>query len=224
MTNIKIKNKVLTKDFLITITVILSCLGLFIYFPTFNNIQELTKDVFFFLFIPLLYIKFILKKNINAWGLNMQNKKEGFIWAVLMLLLSLIMVYIFIRFTSFTTHYSLSSLIINSFWSFLIYILIFINLILFLQEYFFRGFVLFAFYQKIGYWSILIQVGLYLIMLLLVPGNFQQTFWQALPFVILTFTGGVTAYKSKSMVYSYLSGLLFFLILTSYLIYLIKIT
>lgn len=224
MTNIKIKNKVLTKDFLITIAVILSCLGLFIYFPTLNNIQELTKEVFFFLFIPLLYIKFILKKNISAWGLNMQNKKEGFVWAVLMLLLSLVIVYIFIRFTSFTTYYPLSSLVINSFWIFLVYILIFINLILFLQEYFFRGFVLFTFYQKIGYWSILIQVGLYLIVLLLAPGNFQQTFWQVLPFTILAFTNGVTAYKSKSMVYSYFSGLLFFLILTSYLIYLIKIT
>ncbi len=224
MLKFRTNNKLLSKDFLVTIIVILLCLILFIYFPVYNSIQELTKVFFFFLLVPILYIKFILKENINEWGLNLQNKKKGFTWAILMLMLSLIIAYVFIRYTSFITHYPLSSLIINNFWGFLVYILIFINLILFLQEYFFRGFVLFTFYQKLGYWSILIQVGLYLIMILLIPGNFQQLLWQSIPFIILAFTGGVTAYKSKSMIYSYFSGLLFFLIITSYLIYLIKIT
>ncbi len=224
MLKIKTKNKLLAKDFLITTIVILFCLGLFIYFPTRNSIQGLTKNIFFLFFVPLLYIKFILKENVNEWGLNMQNKKEGFAWAILMLILSLAIVYIFIHYTSFAIHYPLSSLIINSFWGFLVYILVFLNLSLFLQEYFFHGFVLTNFARKLSYKSILVQAGLYLAMILLISGNFSQLLWQLIPFIITIFTGGVTAYKSKSMVYSYFTGLLFFLIMTSYLIYLIKIT
>ncbi len=224
MLKIETKNKLLTKEFLTTTTVILFCLGLFIYFPTRNSIQEITKNIFFLLLIPLLYIKFILKEDVNEWGLNIQNKKEGFVWAILMLILSLVIAYIFIRYTSFAVHYPLSSLIINNFWGFLIYILVFLNLSLFLQEYFFHGFILTNFARKLSYKSILVQAGLYLIIILLMPGNFHQLLWQSIPFIIVIFTGGVTAYKSKSIIYSYFSGLLFFLIVTSYLVYLIKIS
>ena len=211
------------KEFLTNLIVIAVCFWLFIFFPNSNVFQKLTSFLFFLFVIPTLYIKLILKKRVADFGLNIQHKKEGFIWGTLMLIVSLVLAYLLIHFTPFLSNYPIPALFVHYFWIFFLSLLTITSLLLFFQEYFFRGFVLFTFSKKTSFWSILIQATLYLSIVLFLQGNIKQNLWNLAPMIILSFTGGVTAYKSRSMVYSYASGLLFLIIFNSYLIHLIKI-
>ncbi len=210
------------KELIITGMIIFICLILSITFPAKGNFQDIIKSLIFLLILPMLYIKLVLKKSAGDFGLNIQNKKTGIIWGGLMLLVSLLAIYAVINYTDFTENYALSSLVVNNFWFFLFHMLIIVNFFLFLQEYFFRGFVLFSFAPIASFWTIFIQAGIYFITILIAKGGFQPEIWTLVPFIIISITGGVTAYKSKSMIYSYLSGLLFLILLNSYLIYAIK--
>jgi len=222
MNNIKIKKVSQNKEFLVALAIILICILLSLSFPSKNSFQGLTKGFFFLFIVPILYIKLVLKKNVADFGLNIQNKMKGFVWGSLMLVLSLIIAYLFIKYTPFVSNYYIPPLLSGNFWAFSVNMLIFVNLVLFFQEYFFRGFTLSVFSQKINAWSILVQAGLYFFIILFAQSGFKQELWQSMPFIILSITGGIIAYKSKSMIYSYISGFLFLIMLNSYLIQIIK--
>ena len=206
------------KESVINSIVIVVCLVLSVFFPTQNAVQNLLKDLFFLFVIPILYIKLVLKKNIADFGLNIQNKKVGIFWAGMMLLMSLAIAFIAIQYSDFPKVYRLSSLVVSNFWFFLLDMLVFLNIMLFLQEFFFHGFVMLPFMKKMKVWTIFIQFILFFVFLLLIGGDFQKKLWMILPFLILSLTGGITAYKSKSVIYSYASGLLFLIIINAYLI------
>lgn len=223
MNNDKIKKISQNKEFLVTLAIILICILLSLSFPSKNSFQGLTESFFFLFLVPILYIKLVLKKNVADFGLNIQNNKKGILWGTGMLAVSLIISYLLVQYTSFRSNYPLSSLLLGNFWIFLVDMLVFVNLLLFFQEYFFRGFILSVFSRKITFWSIFIQAGFYLTAILFAQGGFNKAFWQLTPFVIISFTGGITAYKSRSMLYSWASDLLFLIIFNAYLIHLIKI-
>ncbi len=210
------------KEFFLTSAIIIVCLVLSIVFPTTGFFQDLTRGFFFLFLAPILYLKFILKKKIKTSGLNLKNKKVGIIWGSAMLVISLVSIFTLIKLTNFSASYRISAIIINNFWFFTLYMFVLANFILFIQEYFFRGFILNTFREETGKWSVVIQALIYLIVVIIQKG-FNANLWQMVPMLILALTGGITAYKSKSMIYSYISGLLFFIILNSYLIHLIKI-
>jgi membrane protease YdiL (CAAX protease family) len=211
------------KEFLMTCFFIAVCLILSAAFPSSGIFQNLTKGVFFLAIFPILYIKLILKKNLGDFGLNIQNRKTGLIWGSAMLLVSFAIAFIMLRWTAFPKNYKLSGAIVENYWIFLFNILIYSNLLLFTQEYFFRGFILSVFREKFFWLSAVIQFALYFIILLMSQRGSLASLWQLSPIIILSATSSVTAYKSRSMIYSYLSGLLFLFIFHSYLIYLIKI-
>jgi membrane protease YdiL (CAAX protease family) len=210
-------------EIIVTSAVILICLILVMTFPSYDNFQELSLGFFFFFVIPALYIRLVLKKNLSDFGLNIQNKKTGIIWGILMFFASLALAYIFIKYTSFVSSYSISPQTMNNFWIFTLTLLVLYNFILFFQEFFFRGFIISSFRSEVRFWSPLIQTILYWAMVLIATEGVKKEFWQILPFAILSITGGVTAYKSRSIIYSYASGLLFLIILYAYLIYIAKI-
>jgi hypothetical protein len=211
------------KDSVLSVSsfVILACLFLSVSFPAEAGFQQITKNLFFMILIPILYIKLVLKTNLKNFGFTLSdkiNRKAGIIWAILMLFTSLLVVYLMINYTDFKKSYALTDYIANNFWIFLIYELIVVNILLFIQSFFYQGFVLFTFFKKLDYWSVFVQFFLYLLFIF-VLGNFS---WQLAPFIILSFTGGWVAYKSHSFIYSYIMGLLFVIILDSYIIYTIK--
>lgn len=211
------------KEFLVTFAVVIICLVLSALFPSENNIQHLIKQIFFLFVIPVLYIKFVLKKSISDFGLNLQNKKTGIFWGTLMLIISLLIAFLFIKFTPFGKQYSILPQVVNNFWLFLIYMLIFVNFLLFLQEYFFKGFLLFSLEKNMAWKAIVIQVIIYLLSIMITKKGINQEMWQSIPLLIQSVTGGIIAYKSRSMIYSYISGLLFLILLNSYIIHTIKI-
>lgn len=220
MINISKKASFFLSDSIISMSslIILVCLVLSISFPAEPGMQQITKSLSFLVIIPILYIKLILKRNLKDYGLDLSDKKNGTVWAVIMLLISLLIAYFLISYTGFKKNYILPTYVVNNFWFFTTYELILVNILLFVQNFFYQGFALFTYFKKLSHWSIIIQAFLYLAFVIIL-GNFS---WQLAPFIILSFTGGWVAYKSRSFIYAYVMGLLFIIILDSYIIYTIK--
>lgn len=205
--------------FVATVFFIGTCILLSFFFPSNTETQNFIGNLFFLLIAPILYIKFVLKEKISQFGLNLKNKKAGFLWGGIMLFFSCLIMFFLIKETNFLANYQILTAMTKDFSIFLLMILIFFNSILFIQEYFFHGFILSFFSLYIGKWAILLQFGIYFLTILI----FKQDLWSFSPSLILSLTGGITAYKSQSMIYSYLSGLLFLIFFNAYLVYLAKI-
>lgn len=209
-----IKNKELSISFL----VILFCIILGLVFPASNTIEEITRSIFFFVALPVLYIKFVLKKDISDFGFNIENNKYGLLWGAANLAIIAILFYALIKLTPFEKNYRLSTYASNKFWIFIIYELVFVNISIFINEFFFRGFILNIFSKKLGFISIAIQSALCISIAVIA----ESSVWQVAPLLIFSVTGGITAYKTKSFIYSYFSELLAIIILDAYIIHLVR--
>ncbi len=205
-------------NFLIILSVIATCLLLFAFFPATNFFQNLTKEFFFLLLVPFLFVKYFLRKNITEFGFNLKNKKIGFLWSLLALFFSFLFIYLLSNFTSFGKNYHLPKSVSENFYFFLFYELILVNFLFFFQEYFFKGFLLSILREKTDYLSVPIQAIIYLIPLWI----FTNSIWQTIPLTILSLVGGIVAYRTKSFFYSYLFGIVFLLMTDAYIIFLNK--
>ncbi len=206
------------KTELITLLVVCLCLFLAIAFPHKDGVQLFSCIIFFLIGLPILFIRLILKKTLAEFGLNIAQKKSGFLWAGLMLMLSFLITFVLVYFFQLNTRYILPVFIVHNFWIFLFYEMVLMNGILFILEFFFHGFIQTALERKLGAWSILIQFVIFMGFFFFI----QKLSWQYTPFIILSLTGGVVAYKSKSFIYSYLMGLAFLLCFDVYIIGLVK--
>lgn len=206
------------KEEITAVLIIFACLFLLAIFPVNGPSQKITSSLVFLFILPILYIRLILKESLAEFGLSLKNKNTGLVWGGIMLLVSLIIAFLLITFSKLKTVYLLPSYITASFWLFLVYELIFVNLFFFLQEFFFKGFVLFSFLKKFDYWAIVFSFFVFLILALATGASV----WQLAPMLILSITGGIVAYKSRSFIYSYLMGLLFLIFFDAYLIYILK--
>lgn len=203
---------------IISSAIIVLCLFLVYLFPIQNSFQDFSRNLFFIFLLPILYIKFILKKNLSDYGFNLQNKEVGFAWAAGMLAVSFLIIFLLVHFYHFENNYPIPAYLAQNFWAFLFYELILVNFILFISEFFFKGFLLFTFTEKLGHWAIAIQFLAYFLFLV----SAGSLAWQSAPMIILSLTGGIVSYKSRSFIYSYLMGLMFLIMLDSYIIYIFK--
>lgn len=206
------------KETLLSFLIAVFCLLLSYFFPAKDYLQTLTKSVFFLMVIPFLYIKLVLQKNISDFGINWKNKKAGLLWGGLLLPILAVLFFLIIRYTEFGKIYSPPNFAKTSFEYFLLYELVLVNMLFLLQEMFFKGFLLSALREKLGSWSILIQSAVFLFPLLI----FSDYFLETLPMVILSVLGGFVAYKNRSFVFSYLSGITFLILLDAYIIFINK--
>ncbi len=152
------------------------------------------------------------------FGLNLQNPKVGFFWAVGMLLVSVSIIFILIQFFGFENNYLIPAYLAENFRLFLLYELVMLNFILLIYEFFFKGFILFSLSRKFSWLAVPIQALIFILFLF-----FTSTIdWKLAPAIILSVTGGIVAYKSRSFIYSYLMSLLFMIFLDAYIIYIFK--
>lgn len=203
---------------IISSMVFIVCLALAYFFPTDNYFQTITKGLFFFLLLPILYIKFILRQNLRSFGFSFKNPKIGIFWVIGMLFVSFLIIFILIKFSNFENDYLIPAYLAENFRLFLFYELVMLNFILFIYEFFFRGFILFSLSQKFGWLAVPIQVLIFVLFLF-----FTSTIdWKLAPTIILSIAGGIVAYKSRSFIYSYLMSLVFMIFLDAYIIYIFK--
>lgn len=205
------------RELLIDSFLLFSCLILSVIFPVDNSslIQLIIRNIFFLVILPALYIKIVLKKNLSDFGLNIRDKKTGLFFGAILFIILIILYYFLFSYTSLQKKYALPSNTIGQFSFFVLYELLLMNILLFSQEFFYRGFMLSTLSRKFGYWSILIQSAVFILFSSLSSGFF----WQFSAPIALSVTNGFLAYKSKSFIFPYLSGLLFIITVNSYIIY-----
>lgn len=206
------------KELLVTFFVIVACLVLIFFFPAQNYLQTITVLIFFLIFVPILYLKIVVKKNIREFGLKLGNKKEGLISGAVAFFAFLALFFLLYYYTGFKKSYILPDLIIHNFWNFLVYELLIANFLILLLEFFFCGFVFFSFYEYTNRLAILVQFILFTGIAIL----FFGFSWQIFPALVISLFSGIIVYRSQSILYSYVFALLSFIILDSFIIYHLK--
>ncbi|MFZ2188471.1 MAG: hypothetical protein WAV73_02855 [Candidatus Moraniibacteriota bacterium] len=203
---------------LVSFAVAIFCFFASSFFPTQNTAQVITKNIFFLVLLPSLYIKLILSKNLSDFGWNLKNKEAALRWGIGVTVFTLLLFYLMLNFTQFKSGYVLEDYLKNSFWLFLIYELIIINFRVFIFSYFFQGFLLSIFQKQFGQLAIAIQAGLFFALFFFT----KNITWQTAPIILLSITGGFLAYKTKSFFYSYFMSIFVIIILDTYIIYLTR--
>lgn len=205
-----IKNNILTnwKEELITLAVVVACLALFFLFPTQGAAQAVTAGLVFFFLVPFLYLKLVLKRNLQDYGWQLGNWKQGLLFAAISLVASLLIFYALYHYTTFIKVYQLPISARSNFWLFLAYEFILVGFFLALYEFFFRGFVLFSFFPKLGWLAAVLQLLIFALFLL-VGGNLV---WQNVFYLIIAVFSGLIVTKSRSLLYAFGFGLVFCLI------------
>ena len=206
------------KKEIITFLVVFLCLLLAVSFPANGDFQLLSRIIFFLIILPVLFIKFVLKSQLQEFGLNLSDTRKGLLWSFVMLIVSYLIALILFYFFHLENKYTIPSFVIDNFWVFVFYELAVMNFIIFVFEFFFRGFLQTILERRIGFWSPLIQFFVFLVFLFLT----QKLAWQYAPLIIVSLTGGIVAYKSKSFIYSYLMALIFTISFDLYIIELFK--
>jgi hypothetical protein len=206
------------QELLVSFGVALLCCFSSLFFPAQNSAQIITKNLFFLVILPALYIKLILHQNLSDFGWNLKNKSGAISWGIGTTIFTLLLFYLMLKFTLFETSYVLGDYVKNSFWLFLVYELLIVNFSLFIFSYFFQGFLLFTFQKKFKSWSIAAQAILFLAFLFFT----KSLSWQVAPFILLSITGGLLSYETKSFLYSYFMSIFVIIILDTYIIYLTK--
>lgn len=196
----------------ITFGVILSAMFLFVVFPYRGLFQEIIVSLIFLLVVPWSFVKFVLKKNWRDFGLKMPNKKDQMGTLITMgisFLIVAIIMYLMIKYTSFKEHYFLSKNDLSKdFMRFLMYEFLAVNFFVFLYEFFFRGFVMFYFAKRIGAYAIVFQ---FLVFLLFLDMANQFNF-SSLYYILIAPFSGLIAYRSNSLLYSYLFSIIMMIV------------
>jgi len=206
------------KGDVITIGVIFSCLLLYAVFPTNNIFQQIISSVTFLFVIPVLYVKIILKRSLKEFGIQKGEWKTGLIWIMISLAVAFLILYIFSHYFGFFDKYSVPRFIRRNFFLFIGYEIFLTGFFVALYEIFFRGFVMFFFRTKIGYWSVIVQ-GVAFFLLFWLSSSIN---WPIAPYLIFVLLGGLVAFYSRSIIYSFASNLLFIIVVDSVFIKLIK--
>lgn len=196
------------KEDLVTLAVIVVCLGLFFLFPSQGPAQAITASLIFLFLVPFLYVKLILKKSLREYGWQIGDWKKGLLFGAGSLVFALLIFYALYHYTPFSKNYALPLAATQKFGFFLLYEFLLVGFFLALYEFFFRGFVMFNFAGKFGLLSAAFQWLLFLVFLF-IAGNFT---WQNTPYIITGLLSGLTTLKSRSLLYSLISSLLFLII------------
>ncbi|MFC1608817.1 type II CAAX prenyl endopeptidase Rce1 family protein [Patescibacteria group bacterium] len=203
-----ISDNIVKKEGLITTAVVmLTCLVLVLSFPAENYFQVVAVNVIFLIALPMLYIKIILKRKISEFGWRVGDSSKGFFWMSVGLALFALVIYLFIMFTDIESDYREMIFIKRSFYLFSAYYLS-TSISLVMKEFFFRGFVMNYFANSFSkkYLAIFFQAVVFFVFILI--SNKLNINWNVVFQALAALFAGIIAYKSRSMLYSYL----FFLI------------
>jgi hypothetical protein len=190
----------------------LLCALIFLAFPLSGIAQGSTTLFAFLVITPILFVKIILKNDLDSIGVFLGNPKAGFVWGGMMLVASLLLGFAISK-TSYLNIFSLPVGVATDFKLFLLYELVLANLVLLAIEFFFHGFIISSLMTKLKGSAIIISGILFLIFLILTNN---------LRWIAIIFPGGIVAYKSKSFFYAYLMSLLFMIFFDTYLIFISK--
>ncbi|OGI18221.1 MAG: hypothetical protein A3J06_00195 [Candidatus Moranbacteria bacterium RIFCSPLOWO2_02_FULL_48_19] len=162
--------------------------------------QGLIVSVVFFLVIPLLYSKMVLRESLKNLGLQRGSFKAGVLIAIASVVFALaIVITLALAFPQFRAQYALPALVETSFVWFVLYELVLVSFMVILYEVFFRGLVVLLWLRDCGLWAVFIQAGLFFSFAYLS----QDISWAVVPLLIFCPLAGFIAYRSGSLWYSF---------------------
>jgi len=207
-----------TKEFSIVLFFIIVLLIVYGIFPVKNVFQQIIVMATFFGVIPIIFNKFILKKELSDVGFKLGDWKQGLIWGGI----SIVMVGAFflsiIYFFNFLKYYTIPFSIIHNYKNFLFYEFVLVIPVIFIYDFFFRGFIMLTLQNKLAYWAIIAQI---LIFLILIAAT-KSFAWALTPYLISAPLAGVVVYKSRSIFYSTVFQFIILLILDANVVRLVK--
>lgn len=203
--NFRKKSNLSNKENIVTALVILLCIVLFSFSPTSGVFQQVTVSIVFLLVLPILYIKIALKEKLEKFGFTLESWKNGFFLMLMCFVIMALSFYLIFNYSNFKDGYFLgSSNVGNKFLYLFIYEMLLVNLFVFLYEVFFRGFIMFYFKNKFGIYTIFVQFIFFLLFL----GITEKLTLDYIFYIISAPLAGLIAYKSKSLLYSYLFSII----------------
>lgn len=199
------------RRFIITGLVVIFSLGFLEFFTKSDSLspvfQSFIVSIIFFLVIPVLYSKIVLKESLKNIGWQKGNVSAGVLIGIASVILAgAIVVGLAFTFPDFREQYVFPAVVEKSFVWFMLYELILVAFVTFIYEVFFRGFVQLLWLRELGIWSAAIQAAFFLGLLFI-----SQSFsWQMAPFIIFCPFSGFISYRSQSIWYSLAASWLFF--------------
>lgn len=206
------------KEFLLTGVLSIAIFLIYIFAPEAKDInkvfQGLIVSVVFFALLPLVYVRFVLKQSWQRLGLTLGNYREQGLAALFILLIALAGFLVGVTFfKNFQTFYTMPVRVEQNFWWFLGYEMVLVPLVVGLYEVFFRGFLMLLWLsEKAKWWSIIIQTVLFFGLVSL-TGSLS---WDTAPLIYISLFSGLIAYRSRSILYSFVASWLFLLIVDVY--------
>lgn len=206
MPEIIIKNK----RFIITGLVVFFSLGFLEFFTKsdgFNPaMQGFIAGIVFFLVVPVLYSKIVLKESLKNIGWQKGNIAAGVLTGIASVIFGgAIVVGLVYTFPNFREQYVFPAIVEKSFVWFMLYELILVAFVTFIYEVFFRGFIQLLWLRELGIWAIAVQTLFFLGMIFLD----DSLSWQMAPFIIFSPLAGFIAYRSQSIWYSFVASWMF---------------
>ncbi len=196
------------RRFLITFLLVIFSLLFLFFFSESETVspilQQFIVSIVFFLIIPLVYSRIVMKEPWENIGFQ-----KGYFWTGLFLgILSVLFTFSIFWWTinffpSFKESYVLPGIVQVSFWWFVFYELIVVSILLMLYEVFFRGLIQFFWLKDFGMWAILIQT------LFFVLFSINDISWQRFPLLLFCPFAGLIVYFSKSLWYSFVASWMF---------------
>ncbi|HAR99603.1 MAG: hypothetical protein US57_C0016G0023 [Candidatus Moranbacteria bacterium GW2011_GWC2_37_73] len=208
------------KEIITTVFFIVASLFLYTIFNGDNIFQKTVISLVFFVALPILFNKFILKGTIDLFGLKIGDWRQGLLWSFYSLIAVGFIFFVISKYLGFFNHYAAPFFIVIDFGRFLLYEFAVVAVLIAVYEFYFRGFVMFVFESSFKYWAILIQTLIFVILVL--SARDSVVFYMFLPYLIFTPFAGFIAYKSKSILYSGISQFLIVVFLDTIFIKMIK--
>ncbi|MBP9751943.1 MAG: hypothetical protein KBD19_03720 [Candidatus Moranbacteria bacterium] len=179
-----------------------------------DSVQAVVSGAVFFLLLPILYVKLILKEPVSVIGFRGSSRSHGWISVPLVVVPILSVLYLLVRYYPVEEGYYIPSLAESSFPIFLLYEIALVGTIAFLYEVFFRGFVQLLWLRDLGLWSVFIQAGIFFAFVLFTDG----VTWQSVPMILSAFAAGFTAHYTRSIWYSWIAAWLLLFLSETYLL------
>lgn len=194
--------------------------SLFIFknFPTQNIVQVIIAMVLFFAIIPILFNKYILKRNLQDMGVRLGEPKKGLMWGLGSIFLALLLFALIFKYADLLNSYPLPKSARDSFSTFLLYESTVVFGMVFIFELFFRGFLMFGFLKIMGKWSIVFQAIFFLGLVVALNGSIVSF----LLFLVFAPFAGWIALKSQSILYSGIAQFIFIVVLDSIVIHTLR--
>lgn len=205
-------NSILNRRFLITGTLVLFSLVFIAFFKESPRIhpvfQGFIVNVVFFLVIPLLYSKMILKESLDNLGLRKGEVMWGIIALVACVLFGLLLIILLSKSFPIREQHMFPGLVKMDFFWFVLYETVLVSFVAFLHEVFFRGLIQFLWLGHLGFLAVFLQAGL-LWGVYFMAGSLS---FENAPLLLFAPLAGVIAHYSRSIWYSWAGSWLFLLL------------